>query len=69
MTNPTLNTLLQRRLIYLYIALFCVALLGIAMYMEHVMMLEPCPLCIMQRIFFLATGLGRFVLDITAGPH
>jgi disulfide bond formation protein DsbB len=31
------------------------------MYMEHVMLLEPCPLCIMQRIFFLACGLVSLV--------
>jgi len=51
-----MTKLLQTRLIYLYIFLLCVSLLGIAMYMEHVMMLEPCPLCIMQRIFFFSTG-------------
>lgn len=59
--NPTLTRLLQPRLVYLYIFLFCVSLLGIALYMEHVMMLEPCPLCIMQRVFFLATGLVALV--------
>lgn len=54
MSTPTF---LSQRLVNLYIFLFCAALLGIALYMEHVMLLEPCPLCIMQRIFFLATGL------------
>ncbi|MEK9649216.1 MAG: disulfide bond formation protein B, partial [Gammaproteobacteria bacterium] len=62
--NPTINQLLRTRLIYLYIFLFCVSLLGIAMYMEHVMMLEPCPLCIMQRVFFLATGIVSLVAFI-----
>lgn len=55
-TNP--------RAVYLYIFLFCVALLGIALYMEHVMLLEPCPLCIMQRIFFLASGLTALIAFI-----
>lgn len=64
MTNPTLTKLLRTRLIYLYIFLFCVALLGIALYMQHVMMLEPCPLCLMQRAFFLATGLVSLVAFI-----
>lgn len=64
MPNPTLTRLLQTRLIYLYIFLFCASLLGIAMYMEHVMMLEPCPLCIMQRVFFLATGIVALVAFI-----
>lgn len=45
------------RLVSLYIFLFCVAMMGIAYYMEFAMRLEPCPLCIMQRVFFVASGL------------
>lgn len=55
------HSLFRTRLVSLYIFLFCAALLGIAMYMEHVMFLEPCPLCIMQRFFFLAAGLVSLV--------
>ncbi|MDC0598913.1 disulfide bond formation protein B [Gammaproteobacteria bacterium] len=51
----------RTRLVSLYIFLFCVALLSIAMYMEHGMLMEPCPLCITQRIFFLAAGLTALV--------
>lgn len=58
--SPFLNT----RLVYLYIFLFCVGLLGIALYMEHVMLLEPCPLCIMQRVFFLASGITALIAFI-----
>ena len=54
---PQTAQLIKARLVHLYIVLFCAALLGIALYMEHAMRLEPCPLCIMQRIFFLAVGL------------
>jgi disulfide bond formation protein DsbB len=43
------------------IFLFCAAMIGIALYMEFAMNLEPCPLCIMQRIFFIATGLVALV--------
>ena len=35
----------------------CAALLGYALYSQHVLGLEPCPLCILQRIAVLATGL------------
>ena len=35
----------------------CVALLGYALYSQHALGLEPCPLCILQRIAVLATGL------------
>lgn len=55
-----MNKLLQYRYVNLGIFLFCVALLGIAYYMEHVMFLEPCPLCITQRIFFFLAGLTAF---------
>lgn len=37
--------------------LFCLALLLSSVYMQHVMELEPCPLCIMQRIAVLVTGI------------
>jgi len=48
---------LTTRLLSLYTFLFCVALLCIGLYMEHIMMLEPCHLCIMQRVFFIGVGL------------
>jgi len=51
------NKFLNTRLIFLYIFLFCVLLLGIALYMENVMGLEPCPLCMTQRLFFAMAGL------------
>ncbi len=35
---------------------FCLALLGTALYFQHVMGLDPCPLCILQRIFVMALG-------------
>ena len=35
----------------------CVGLLGYALYSQHALGLEPCPLCILQRIAVLFTGL------------
>ena len=71
MNDSALTRLLRSRLVFLYAFLFCTGLLCVALYMEHVMMLEPCPLCIMQRIFFLATGLvslpGMMTGQILAG--
>ena len=32
------------------------ALLGGALFMEHVMGLAPCPLCLMQRVWFMIVG-------------
>jgi disulfide bond formation protein DsbB len=36
----------------------CAALLGYALYSQQVLGLEPCPLCIFQRVAVLATGLA-----------
>lgn len=40
----------------LYLALFvvCAGLLGFGLYLQHVVGLEPCPMCIMQRYAFVA---------------
>ncbi|MGE8360675.1 disulfide bond formation protein B [Pseudomonas sp.] len=35
----------------------CVVLMGAALYLEHVVGLEPCPLCILQRICVIGFGL------------
>jgi protein dithiol:quinone oxidoreductase len=48
---------LSSRMVNLYIFLACAALLGTGYYMQFVMRLEPCHLCIMQRLFYYATGL------------
>ncbi|WP_043528830.1 disulfide bond formation protein B [Litchfieldella xinjiangensis] len=36
--------------------LFCVLMMAVALFLEHVMGLEPCPLCIFQRVAVLATA-------------
>ncbi|MAX33171.1 MAG: disulfide bond formation protein B [Halomonadaceae bacterium] len=47
---------------------FCVLMMGVALFLEHVMGLEPCPLCIFQRVAVMATAL---VLALAAlhGPR
>ncbi|MBS8241887.1 disulfide bond formation protein B [Marinobacter lipolyticus] len=45
------------RLVFSGIFVVCAALLGVAFYMEHVMGLEPCPLCWLQRFGFMGAGL------------
>ena len=46
---------LQRRL-FTAGAVLCAALMATALYFQHVMGLEPCPLCIFQRMFVMALG-------------
>ena len=44
--------------------IFCLALLLASVYMQHVMDLEPCPLCIMQRVMVLITGIFFLIAAI-----
>ena len=45
-----------RRLLAL-IAVACIALLGFGLYLQHVVGLEPCPMCIVQRYLFILAAL------------
>jgi len=45
--------------------LVCVGLLAYAFYMEHVLLLEPCPLCWLQRFVFAGFG----VLFLVCAVH
>ena len=42
---------------YLLVAIACAGLLGTALYFQYAMYMEPCPLCIFQRVAFLFIGL------------
>jgi disulfide bond formation protein DsbB len=46
-------------------ALVCIALLGYAWYAQGILALDPCPLCIFQRVGVAATG----VLFLLAAVH
>lgn len=41
--------------------LACVAMLGTGFYLQYMIGLEPCPLCILQRIFFAGCGLFSLI--------
>lgn len=43
--------------IFTLIFLACVAILGFALYLQHVKDLEPCPWCVVQRLLYIAVGL------------
>lgn len=72
--------MLKPRLVSILGLLACVGLLAYAYYMEYVLLLEPCPLCWLQRfvfagfaLVFLACaiqnpgGLGRYVYVLVFG--
>ncbi len=48
----------------LLIFLFCLGLLGFGLYLEHVEGLEPCPLCLIQRVFFSLVGLTALIAAV-----
>lgn len=48
-------------------ALACAGLLGFGYYLQFARDLEPCPLCILQRLAFMAFGL-TFLLGALIGP-
>lgn len=41
--------------------LMCGAMLGTGIFLEYIVGLEPCPLCMMQRVWFLLTGLIAYI--------
>ncbi|MEQ8406876.1 MAG: disulfide bond formation protein B [Gammaproteobacteria bacterium] len=50
------------RLLNLRVFVACVITIGIVLYMEHVMLLSPCGLCITQRVFVIFCGLFSLCL-------
>lgn len=50
-------TLPNRRLLNLAGFLACAGMMGFALYAQYVLLLDPCPLCVFQRIATIALGL------------
>ena len=48
----------SRRLLNLAGALACAGMMAFALYAEHVLYLDPCPLCIFQRVAVIVLGVG-----------
>lgn len=49
------------RLLFSAVALGCAGLIGFGLFLQHFQGLEPCPLCILQRIAFISAGLIALV--------
>jgi len=52
-----LNSLFRQRPLFFGASLVCVALMATALTMQHVLKLEPCPLCVFQRMFVIVLGI------------
>ncbi|NKZ38738.1 disulfide bond formation protein B [Oleiagrimonas citrea] len=53
------------RTLYLFGFLVCAGLIAFALYAQYVMLMDPCPLCILQRVAFIALG----VVFLIGGLH
>ena len=52
------------RVLNLLLFVLCACLMGFAFFLEHVKDLEPCPLCMSQRIVFIAVGLIGLIASL-----
>lgn len=59
-----MNNFINTRFFYLSIFLVCGALLGVGLYLQHAVGLQPCPLCVFQRIAFISIGLIALIAAI-----
>ena len=50
-----------QRLLFVYGFALCVVLMATALYFQLVLGLEPCPLCVFQRMFVIALGVVMLV--------
>lgn len=64
-----INLLLRPRWLNGLIAFGCIFMMAVALYMEHVMHLIPCPLCIFQRVAVIGVGIIALIAAIhNPGP-
>jgi protein dithiol:quinone oxidoreductase len=57
LTSLALVLLPPRRIAYLMAFAVCAGLIGYALYLQYIDGLDPCPLCVFQRIAVIAMGL------------
>lgn len=53
--------IISLRVMFLAVLACCLGVLGFGLYLQHGLNLEPCPLCILQRMAFIAVGLTAMV--------
>lgn len=62
-------TLPSRRIVNFTAFLACAGMMGFALYAEHQLLLEPCPMCVLQRIAVIGIGLVFLLLAVhNPGP-
>lgn len=59
----------NRRILNLVGLLTCIAMMGFALFAQHVLHLDPCPLCILQRIAVISLGIVFLVAALHNAKH
>ena len=60
-----MNLLFRPRPWFLFVALACGSMLGYALYIQHFDFIDPCPLCVLQRMTYMWIG----AVALLAGIH
>ena len=66
---PELFARLTSRRVYVLIVLACLGLLGFGLYLQHVVGLEPCPMCIVQRYAMIGVAVVAAIAAALPGPR
>ena len=61
-------TLPGRRAVNFAGFLACAGMMGFALYAQHILLLEPCPLCVLQRVAVIGLGIV-FLIAALHGPR
>ncbi|MBV1776281.1 disulfide bond formation protein B [Burkholderiaceae bacterium DAT-1] len=56
------------RLGYFAISLACAGMIAFALYLQYYQFLNPCPMCIFQRVFIMLTGVVALIAAIGVRP-
>ena len=56
-----LAVIFKPRVWFFLVALACAGLIGFALYKQHMDFVDPCPLCVFQRIAFICIGVVALV--------
>ena len=60
-----MNVLFRPRFWFLFVTLACGGMLGYALFIQHFDFIDPCPLCVLQRMAFMWIG----AVALLAGIH
>lgn len=63
------NAMNNTRITWLILFISCISFLGAGFFFQYVMGLEPCHLCIVQRIAFLVIAISSFIALINPLKH